>query len=113
MLLTLFLGSQEKVAQSYPAPISFLQKAFRSKQAVPITSLDSTGIFRGGGWGGAPLGEQDSLSVEKHSLVQRECAASHPFKDIISPGIGKEDCVDGLRSERDFLHPLGISSSWV
>lgn len=91
------------------------KKAFRSKQTVPLTSLDSTGILPGCHPRGrqTPLGEQGSLSVEMHSLAQRKCAANHPLKDT-SPGIERKTAqIDGLSFERDFLHPLGLSSSGV
>lgn len=71
------------------------KETFRSKQTVPLTSLDSPGILSASLPKGrqTPLGEQGSLSVEMQSLAQRKCAANHPLKDT-SPGTGKEDCID-------------------
>ena len=48
------------------------------------------------------MGEQRGLSKEKQSLVQRESPTNCPLKTI-NPVFGKEDFIDGLTSEMDFL----------
>lgn len=87
-------GEGSTVIASSPQ-FSSHKEAFRSKQTVPLTSLESTDILPGCLPKGrqTPLGEQGSLSVEMQSLAQRKCVANRPLKDT-SPGTGKEDCID-------------------
>lgn len=94
--LVLFTSGRPGEGSTASSPqFSSHKEAFRSKQTVPLTSLDSTDILPGCLPKGrkTPLGEQGSLSVEMQSLAQRKCAANRPLKGT-SPGIGKEDCID-------------------